>query len=286
MKVFDNLFIAKLKFALDKDKMNPIPRTGSDGEAVDCYSVYVTDANGSYLANRIEGNTLYVDQWNEETRTHDKPVELNLDNLKNLNFEINHYHGLVTHNYKTPLDFLLHELTGAYKVLSRYSLAKYKIPQYIFSKKILRRPDRIQTLEAIIKLTEDNYNKTFRASEVLAALHGSRTILHPQFPTLQQAMHLILSSLADSGEVKKMDAHTFIINGRALTTLEHLKEERARETRAQGYASKMLWLTIILALTASFQSKLIVTSHSLNLDNIIIRALELTNYIISYFSLS
>ncbi len=61
--------------------MNPIPRSGPEGEAVDCYSVYVTDNNGSYLADYVDGNTLHVNKWNEETQAHDKSVELNLENL-------------------------------------------------------------------------------------------------------------------------------------------------------------------------------------------------------------
>lgn len=283
MKSLNKLFIAKLKAALSKDKINPIPRSGPEGESVDCYSVYVTDNNGSYLADYVDGNTLHVNEWNEETQTHDKSVELNLGNLKNLNFEISHFHGLITHTYKTPVDFLLHELTGIYKVFSTYELAKYRIPKYIFSKRKLRRPDRIKTLESIIKMTEDNHNKSFRSSEVLSLLYGNQAILHPQYPTLNQAMSLILASLDESGELKRMNAYEFLINGKALTTLEHLREEKYREARAQGYASKMFWLTIVLALTASFQSNLLTTTYSFNLDVFFTKALSIGSGIIEYF---
>lgn len=63
---FNVLFAKKLSEALKIKTPQRIPRSGEEGAKVNCYSIYVTDANGSYLAREIKGEHLHVLQWDEE----------------------------------------------------------------------------------------------------------------------------------------------------------------------------------------------------------------------------
>ncbi|MGR5549174.1 hypothetical protein [Vibrio sp. DNB22_12_1] len=269
MKWLEQLFVRKLKAALDLPKVNPIPRSGEDAERVNCYSVYVTDSDGSYLAERVEGDELVVGLWNEERRTHDIEKRLDLTNLDKLNFEIHHYHGLVTHHYQSIIEFLYIDGTGLYTLHSKYFILKYKVPKFIHGKRRLKRPDRLKALEAITNLVKDNHNQTFDSNRVLTAIYGSYTILHPQYPTLNQGMQLVLMSLQESGELEQVDSFNFRVRGTSLISLEHLQEERNKERRSVRQAKMMLWLTVVLAIATSFQAGLIKTSFYIDLDYVI-----------------
>ncbi|MEZ8314563.1 hypothetical protein AB6C44_13255 [Vibrio splendidus] len=262
----NGLFIKKLTEALKIKTPNRIPRSGEDGAKINCYSVYVTDADGSYLASEIKGEHLHVLKWNEDKRTHDTEKLLKLTNINNWNFEISHYHGLVTHTYKSVNEFLMVDVTGLYKVRSKLALWKYSIPKFIHSKRRLKRPSREKALEVAIELVKDNHNLTFDSYRLLNGMYGSYTILHPFFPTLKQGTHLVLMSLAESGELQRVNSFDFRVNGKALSTLEHLKEEQKKEERSRRQASLMLWLTVVLALTALFQSGLVKTTYFSDID--------------------
>ncbi|MGS0825900.1 hypothetical protein ACVBIO_08815 [Shewanella sp. 0m-8] len=268
MSWFNSLFIRKLKEVLDKPSLTRIPRSGPEGEKVDCFSVYVTDRDGSYLAEKVEGNFLIGQRWDEEKRSHvaKNPKKIDLTDLDSLNFDISHFHGLVTYNYKTPLGFLLNEVTSFYVVRSKYILWKYNIPKFFYNKRRLKRPDRLKALAATIKLTEDNHNMKFDSMRLVGSMFGTFTILHPQFPTLKQGTQLVLMSLAESGELEKVDPYNFRITGKALSSYEHLLEEKNKERRSRWQSRSMLSLTVVLALTAAFQSKLLRTTYYTDID--------------------
>lgn len=284
MSWFNSLFIRKLKEVLDKPSLNRIPRSGPEGEKVDCFSVYVTDGDGSYLAEKVKGNLLIAQRWDEEKRTHvtKNPKKIDLTNLDGLNFDISHFHGLVTHTYKTPLSFLLGELTFAYFVRSKYTLWKYSIPKFFYNKRRLKRPDRLKALAASIKLTEDNHTMTFDCGRLVSSMFGSSSILHPQYPTLKQGTHLVLMSLAESGELERVDPHNFRIKGKALSSYEHLLEEKHKERRSKRQSQLMLLLTLVLAITAAFQSKLLRTTYYTDVDSFIASLLDMLQITLMY----
>ncbi|WP_318519738.1 hypothetical protein [Photobacterium leiognathi] len=275
----DRLFVKTLKSALEAPKVNPIPRTGEDGKAVDCYSVYVSDEAGSYLAERVEGRRLIANQWNEQKRTHDIERELDLNELRKLSFEIIHYHGLVTHTYNTKGKFLRSELTKFYKVVSLYVLSKHAVPKFIHSKKPLKKPDRIKILETIDKMTEDSPLKELTSTSVSNELYGMWSIVNSKREARNNRVQRILESLVESGELRAKDSFTFLAKGKLLVTLEHLKEEKARQDRAESNAVWMRRLTVILVITALFQSGLVRTTHFSSIDWLMQYLLEQINLV-------
>lgn len=266
MKCIDRVFINKLEKALSIESPDLIPRSGERGEKVDCYSVYVTDSEGSYLADKVvENNKLKVRVWDEQERTHKRSKLLDLNKLGSLNFTIHHYHGLVTHTYDSVFDFLLHELSGLYKLQSKYAIAKYAVPKFLHSRRKHKTPDRSKVLKAIVKLSENNHTQTLNVTTILNRIYGMYAILHPQYPTLKQSTMLVLKSLAESEEIELINSYECRIKGKALTTLENLKLDATERKRT----SVTMWLTVVLAVTALFQAKLVITDLELNLDTIV-----------------
>jgi hypothetical protein len=262
----DKLFVERLKRALEAPKENPIPRSGSEGEAVDCYSVYVSDADGSYLAECVQEDVLVTNKWNEEEHTHNLRCDFNVEQLNQLTFEIHHYHGLVTHTYNSKGMFLRYEVTGYYKLVSLYALSKFKIPKFLHSKKPLKRPSRIKILETLDIMTEDNPYRDLKSTSVCDELYGHWSIFNSQRKPRNDRIQRILESLVESGELKRKDSFTFNAQGKLIVTLEHLKEEKARQDRAESNALWMRRLTAILVVTALFQSGLVRTTYFSNLD--------------------
>lgn len=275
----DRLFIKTLKNALEAPKMNPISRTSEDGKSVDYFSVYVSDEAGTYLAERVDGSRLIANQWNEQERTHDIERELDLNQLKKLSFVIYHHHGLVTHTYNSKSKFLRSEVTRLYKVVSLYVLSKEAIPKFIDSNKPLKKPDRIKILETIDKMTENSPLKELTSSSVSDELYGMWSTLNSKRAVRKNRVKRILESLVESGELSAKDSFTFLAKGKLLVTLEHLKEEKARQDRAESNAIWMRRLTVILVITALFQSGLVRTTHFSSIDWLMQYLLELVNLV-------
>ncbi|MCU8005504.1 hypothetical protein [Shewanella sp. SM96] len=263
----DRIFINKLTKALAIPTPERIPRSGDSGKAIDCYSVYVTNSDGLYLADAVvdNGNKLKVKMWDEAKRTHDRSTLLDLQNLTVLNFTIHHYHGLVTHTYESPFDFLIHEVTGFYKIQSKYALWRYAVPRLLHSKKKHKRPDRSRVLRAVIELSENNHTQTLDVMLILDNIYGMYAILHPQYPTLKQATLLVMRSLAESGDIELVNQYECRIKGKTLTTMELLQLDATERRRT----NVTMWLTVVLAITALFQAKLVITELELNLDSIV-----------------
>jgi hypothetical protein len=264
--MLDKWFVAKLKSVLEVPKLRRVPRSGSEGAEVDCYFVYVKHDGTHYLADSVVGNTLNVLAWNEGGQEHNEQVELSLDELSTFEFEIQHYHGLVDHTYYSIREFLWYECTGYYKLVSFYALAKYRIPKFFHSKKPLKRPNRIKVLETLDRMTEDNPHKEVSARAVSDELYGFMSIFNSKRKVRVDRIQRILESLVESGELRAKDSFTFTAKGKLLVTLEHLKEEKARQNRADSNARWMAILTLILAVAALLQSGLVRTTYFSNID--------------------
>lgn len=147
--MLDKWFVVKLKSVLEVPKLRQVPRSGSEGAEVDCYSVRIKQGDVNYIGERVEGNSLHALALVEGDQEFNEPVELSLGGLSTFEFEIRHYHGLVDHIYYTKREFLWYECTGYYKLVSFYVLAKYRVPKFFNSKKLLKRPNRIKVLETL-----------------------------------------------------------------------------------------------------------------------------------------
>jgi hypothetical protein len=264
--MLDKWFVAKLKSVLEVPKLRRVPRSGSEGAEVDCYSVRIKQGKVNYIGDRIEGSSLHALAWNEGDQEFNEPVELNLDELSTFAFEIRHHHGLVDHTYYSKREFLWYECTRYYKLVSFYALAKYRIPKFFHSKKPLKRPNRIKVLETLDRMTEDNPHKEVSARAVSDELYGFMSIFNSKRKVRVDRIQRILESLVESGELRAKDSFTFTAKGKLLVTLEHLKEEKARQDRADSNARWMAILTLILAVAALLQSGLVRTTYFSSID--------------------
>lgn len=74
--------------------------------------------------------------------------------------------------------------------------------------------------------------------------------------------------MVEEGEVIK-DGDGFRIKGKAITNLQAIREEAARQQHSARNEKFMIILLLILAFTALFQSNLVVTKWQINLDDLV-----------------
>lgn len=263
------IFLWKLTAVAKKANTGAVPRSGEEAKAVDCYGIRMTNKDGCYLVERISDGTIHALELNQEATKFDKQVELNVDSFDEYDYDIRHCYGTVNIEYGSRSEFLLNELTGLYILRAKWVSSKYLIPAWWWSRKRLPMPTREMTLKAALDLSEREGNRNVDTLKLMYEIYTSKALHNRRYRDLFSRLELVLASLAESEELRVLGFGEHLVNGKALVTYEHLKEEREREEKSKRQASTMKWLTVVLAVTAAFQSGLIETSYHTNVDWII-----------------
>lgn len=263
MKKFNVKIIEQL---LQKSCPVSIPRSGDRGKAVNCYSVslYASDIP-LLLVDEINQHG-FVGMYFESDRFNSR-VSIPFSLLYGVSVRIDHYYGLYTHTYSSVTDYCLHEWTGFYKVQTFFAWASHAIPQFVFNKAPLQLPSRMKILEKIIAKQSVAPNKTFSSLDIMSYVYGLRWYLHPQKTEVRQKMDLYLESFVASGELLKI-AGGYKITGQAVATLEKYQIEVARTKSDSRNQIIIIVLTVVLAIFAGLQAKIIETSYKINIDKI------------------
>ncbi|EJG0733300.1 hypothetical protein C4G28_RS10640 [Vibrio parahaemolyticus] len=126
----------------------------------------------------------------------------------------------------------------------------------------------MKILEKIIAKQSVAPNKAFSSLDIMSYVYGLRWYLHPQKTEVRQKMDLYLDSFVASGELLKF-ASDYKITGQAVATLEKYQIEVSRAKSDRINQKMIIVLTIILAIFAGLQAKIIETSYKINLDRVI-----------------
>ncbi|ELA8171978.1 hypothetical protein ACPV4W_22640 [Vibrio diabolicus] len=264
IKKFESKIIEKL---LQKPCPVSIPRSGDRGKAVNCYSISLYAGDIPLLLVDEVTRHGFGGMYFESDRFKSK-VCIPFSLTYGVTVRIEHYYGLYTHTYNSVIDYCLHEWTGFYKVQTFCAWAKHAIPQFVFNKVPLQLPSRMKILEKIIAKQSVAPNKAFSSLDIMSYVYGLRWYLHPQKTEVRQKMDLYLDSFVASGELLKF-ASDYKITGQAVATLEKYQIEVSRAKSDRINQKMIIVLTIILAIFAGLQAKIIETSYKINLDRVI-----------------
>lgn len=237
---------------LDKKCDNAIPRSGEEGECVNCYSVSFEDKKKPYfLLKGYKNNKLKGFQWSGVE--YNVNLELDLESALKKDLRIRHYYGLSTIEYNSIYDFLFNYITK-YTYLKIHILRILeKYLQFSFNKKKLISKQRIELLRFMMEDQIDRTHKGIGVIDLMTKLYSIRWVMHPSRDHTEQKLELYLDSLIDSGELEKINLE-YVVQGKALSTIERYEEEERRHREAVILQKKMVSLTIILAFLALIQS--------------------------------
>lgn len=244
-----------------------IPRSGSEGEKVDCY-VVAQDRDGSpfFVATGYENETLTGLKY--DGHSYAKEHKLMLSEIENGKFRVTHYYGLSEVIYDSIYDIALHHITKfvylKIHLYRRISMAH----QYFFSKLKLVTKKRMELIQFMMNDQLDRTHKGISSFDLMEKLYSINWVLHPSSDYQMEKLELYLDSLTISGELQKVN-DAYVVTGKAITTLEKYEEEERRHVEAVKLQRKIVWLTILLLFVAMAQSGIIKLPTLLDFSKIL-----------------
>lgn len=240
---------------LSKSCESRIPRSGEEGEKVDCFDVSLDhDGHPFFIATKFMGKALAGFKWDGNSYCEDHTLDL--AELGAYELRITHYYGLSTVTYDSIFDVAFHFLTKL--VYLKIRLVRYidETHQYFFNKNKIITKKRMELLQFMVNDQLDRKDDGIGTIDLMTKLYSIRWVLHPSADEQEKKLELYLDSLVASGELREVN-YEYVVTGKAISTLERYEEEERRHTEAVKLQKKMVSLTIILAFMAMIQAGLI-----------------------------
>jgi hypothetical protein len=257
MKSFDR-FLCKyfLPRILSRNCGNRIPRSGKEGENINCFSTHLDlDQNrGAFFWVRsIAGDTLAGFEWDGTSFSIPKTIELSDVNPNNL--FIVHYYGLSEIRYSGIRDLAFGRVTlGPYiKVNAINTLGR--LDQYFFNKKKLVTKARVELLQLLVQKHLDG-RLPASSLEIMTYLYSSKWVLHPSGDAQRKKLRLYLDSLVLSGELD-LNVNQYSVSPKALVKIEEYEEAERKHTENVKMQRRMFWVAFLVALLTCAQAGVI-----------------------------
>jgi len=197
-----------------------VPRSGSKGEQINCFHIYLEHEGDSYLViNRIASNHVSGLWYNGESFSEDASVPFSWIKLSQI--KIIHYFGLSEFTYKGIFDYIISGWTKcneAKAILLRYFNF---FTQYFFDRRPLVMVERLELLRLILKHYIRTGEKDINSIDLMSSLYSIRWIVHPDKDAQETKLILYLDSFVESGDLICTNNHySYTITGKALLTLD------------------------------------------------------------------
>lgn len=231
-----------------------IPRSGEKGAKVNCYVTAIDKGTAPYLiVLGISDDELECLEWNGSR--YEKEARISLSSIHLKQFSITHYYGLASVGYQGLLDFVLNRVTCWPYIKIHFVLAFDRLGQYIFNKQKFYTKQRMELLKFLVSRALDGKTE-HHALDLMTDLYTLRWYLHPQGEEQQQRVEFYLESLAETGELKQLN-YKYVVTGLALRTIEEYEEQERKHTENVKTQSRMVWLTVAVAIAGLVQAGLV-----------------------------
>jgi len=231
-----------------------IPRSGADGEAVNCFVVAIDRGDEPYLiVQTLENSNLGCIQWDGQRYSIEKSFPLS--SFKASDFQITHYYGLAEVRYSGLLDFMVDYHLG-WPYLKIHVIQHFaKFDQYLFNKKKLVAKARNDLLKILVNEALQGRTE-HEPLDLMTALYSIRWYSHPEGQEVQQRLEFYLDSLTETGELRKA-GYKYIVTGHALRALEEYEEQERKHTENVKMQRRTFWLAVVVAALTVVQAGLI-----------------------------
>ena len=243
-----NLLRFALKRAAKKPAPDRIPLSGPRTRGLDCYTVFISgeEEAWSILLDQVCRNGLVGRWWNGERFEHSCCIPWS--QLKGATYKFSHYVGPYEFRHSTPQSFLASELLNTY----RFWILRNQIEQFFFNRRRLARAERMTALKLILERTLANHNYQTSAVAFLTELHSDRWVFHPDKEQHRSYCTLLLDSLVESGDLKKVEI-SYRLSPKALLTIASYEEEDRRHRDSLRQQRALSWLTFALFAVGAIQ---------------------------------
>ncbi len=258
-----NWALAKALEKLSPDSINVgVPEC----ESLDLYKVIITCSDDkTFLVDSISEGTLVGRQFNDETKKHDTQSTLDLNDGNTKGLTIRHYYKCHLYEYNSISTFVLFNLTGLVKLQNASFRLIDSVVQYFFNRRTLHLKERV----ALLRYLVENYGTNGRDFGTLSMsldLYSLRSLNHPQRKALIKKMDLYLASFVDSGEIQHnpQGGLPYRVTPKAIQTLDVYEIEERRHNDSLRTQRLVIWLTVLMAISAVVQAGFIKLDPILN----------------------
>jgi hypothetical protein len=232
-----------------------IPRSGEEGENVNCYSIFLDYEEESYF--------LAEDYTNEKLKglkladgKYQEPHEIAFSEIDKYQLRVKHYYGLSTIAYHGIYTLAWHHYTKiVYLKLHLFRLF-YAIDNFFFKKKKLVTKKRMDLLRFLIEDHLNSDHKGFDILDLMTKLYTIKWVSHPSAKDQKEKLRIYLDSLVESGDLTKSDLR-YHVTGKAVWTIERFEEEVRRHAEMAKLQRRIIYLTLILIFVGLVQAGVI-----------------------------
>lgn len=229
----------------------PIPRSGSKGEEVNCFVVYIEKNGGPHLfVTRVEGEDLICLGWDGTRFCHDVTIPLDEINFKDIS--VHHYYGLAQVRYTGIYDLAINRLTLWPYIKIHLTRVAERLGQHAFNKKKLVTKQKVDLLRVLLSRHLEG-ETSFDSLHLMSELYTTKWILHPDGDAQRRKLDLHLDALAHTGELQRQQ-DGYVLTGRALSAIEEYEEQERRYTENVMTQKRMVWLTLAIVLLTLVQA--------------------------------
>lgn len=231
-----------------------IARSGSKGEAVNCFVTAIDKGDDPYLiVQSLSNGQLGCIEWDGSSYT--TAVEHPLNSFRLQDFRITHYYGLSEVGYDGLIDFLVNRFTAWPYVKIHVARSFAGFDQYLFNKKKLVSKARGDLLKLLV--TEALEGRTEHESlELMTALYSIKWYSHPEGGAVHKRLEFYLDSLAETGELRKVN-YKYVVTGQALRAIGEYEEQERKHTENVKMQWRTFWLALAVAALTVVQAGLI-----------------------------
>ena len=229
------------------------------------YKLWIkTTEEKSVLVDRInETECIEGREYNPTSESHDTHTELesSYENLSRVT--VRHYYKCETLEYDSLFLLALLNFSGLDKLKVNIKIALSSAVQLIHNSKTIH----IKTRHELLRFIVNKYGteKDFGLLMLSTAMYSLRFFKNPQRPNIQKKIQLYLDSFVASGELE-IKNYRYRITGKAIVTLEQFEIDERRHRDSLKNQRRVLWLTIVIALSAVIQAGIIKLKPFLDLS--------------------
>lgn len=232
----------------------PIPRSGSEGERVNCFTVYIEKDRRPYLfVTGVESENLLCLEWDGDHFSENTFIPLAHIDQKDI--FVAHYYGLSVVRFTGIYDLVINRLTRWPYIKIHFMRVAERFGQYIFNKKKLVTKQKVDLLRILLSRHLEG-NTSLDSFHLMSDLYTIKWVLHPDGDAQRRKLALHLDALAHTGELKRQQDR-YVLTGLALSAIEEYEEQERRHTENVKTQKLMVWLTLAIVLLTLVQAGLV-----------------------------
>jgi hypothetical protein len=243
------LYKKSFKKILQSSCPTRIPRTGAEGERIDCYTLELRqDSRPFLLVSAINENVVTGYAWANQSYSEEK--SLPLSEALQLDIKISHFYGLYEIQFNSIYEYALNYLPYMRIKYDKFTRFRYnKTNPFIILK-------RKELLDLIVRHHLDTGGEQFTSYKIMELMHTSKWANHPHGQASHEKLKIYINSFVTTGELEKSSnvGIAYIVKGQALKTLEDYEVDERRHQESLSLQSRLTLLTVIItAITALIQ---------------------------------